>query len=656
MHLPQPLQSKPHRYLLAGVLALLSALGWLSQQTYAERELRYQHQIESFIKNTNDQTQHNLMRWRARLKAVADAQTDDRLLGQALAQWFPNPQEPLSEILEARLRTLTERSEFAKVMLLDLQGRVVLATAGMEDAPLSGHEHAALQQAFARSESVLVEPYQQERFAFPTFAVMAPLYDGLEPIAALWMVVDLRATLFPLLNAAQQGRATTESMLLQRDGDSVLHINPLRHRNSAPLDKFAGLHEQNLVAVQAFAGIRGILYGQDYRRHQVLAASSVVPGSPWILVSKIDVDEAFAADQRREGILFGLSIGAMALLVVGGALYWMWRTGLRERALKTELEKNLMWLDRAQKTALIGFFSLDFSAQNIFLSPMAAEILNTQGQQSLPFAALRQYMPEAQIKRHLHQLLEVRRSRSPQKIELQIHTPESGARALECWCEVEDGAQLGQTGKIIGTLQDITQRKVLDQALDDHRSMLERQVRKDSLTGLSNRRALDEELAREWRYALREQQPLAVLVIDIDHFKGYNDRYGHLQGDACLKQVAATLAKHVQRARDQVYRFGGEEFVVLLPQTSLAQAEQVAHYLCAAVKDQGIEHLDSASDQMVTISIGVASLIPQKEHPISTCPLVEMADSALYRAKDAGRNQVCVASPGGPLSANATHR
>ncbi|MDE1556994.1 MULTISPECIES: GGDEF domain-containing protein [Comamonas] len=459
------------------------------------------------------------------------------------------------------------------------------------------------------------------------------------------MVVDLRANLFPLLNVIQQGSATAESMLLQREGLDVVHINPLRHRISQPLEKLASVEQDDdLVAVQAFAGIRGVLYGPDYRRHQVLAASGVVPDSPWLLVSKIDVTEAFAHDQRKEGVFLGLLIGGSAFLMLSTVLYWIWLTGKREHVLKIELENHMKWLERAQKTALLGFFSIDFSNRKIELSPMAVEILGTQGQRQLTFSDLARYIPAEQIKRTLRKLLKVRRFGTVQKIEFDLRPqlPQSHTHTLECWCEMEDAAAYDQTAKIIGTIQDITQRKATDQALEEYRTLLEHQVRKDSLTGLSNRRALDEALDRAWEHAMRDNRPLAVLVIDIDHFKSYNDHYGHLQGDVCLQQVAQVLEQQVQGGHGSVFRFGGEEFVVLLPSTTLAQAEQIACHLCQDIQMQGLENAAAPEVQVVTISVGVASVTPRTGDCLGGRSLMAMADAALYQAKSAGRNQVCV--------------
>lgn len=645
MHKLQQYKDKHLWHVIAVVVIVQVVLAWAGMHVYTERELRYRHQIESGLKSNNDRVLQSLAKWRSSTLAAAESLMDDRLFAHALSRWLVQHDALVRDDLENRLRSLTERNEFAKVLLLDAEGRILLATAGAEERTLPEREQAALQQALLQAQAVVVEPYRQAQFAYPTFSVLTPLYDGLQPLGALWMVVDLRANLFPLLNAIQQGSATAESMLLQREGLDVVHINPLRHRISQPFERLASVEQDDdLVAVQAFAGIRGVLYGPDYRRQQVLAASGVVPDSPWLLVSKIDVTEAFAHDQRKEGVFLGLLIGISALLMLSTVLYWIWRTGQREHVLKIELENHMKWLERAQKTALLGFFSIDFSNRKIELSPMAVEILGTQCQRQLTFSDLARYIPAEQIKRTLRKLLKVRRFGTVQKIEFDLRPqlPQSHTHTIECWCEMQDAAAYDQTAKIIGTIQDITQRKVTDQALEEYRTLLEHQVRKDSLTGLSNRRALDEALDRAWEHAMRDNRPLAVLVIDIDHFKSYNDHYGHLQGDVCLQQVAQVLEQQVQGGHGSVFRFGGEEFVVLLPSTTLAQAEQIACHLCQDIQMQGLENAAAPEAQVVTISVGVACVTPRTGDCLGGRSLMAMADAALYQAKSAGRNQVCV--------------
>jgi diguanylate cyclase (GGDEF)-like protein len=159
----------------------------------------------------------------------------------------------------------------------------------------------------------------------------------------------------------------------------------------------------------------------------------------------------------------------------------------------------------------------------------------------------------------------------------------------------------------------------------------------DGLTGISNRRSLDERFQQEWNRAIRTATPLAFLMIDIDHFKQFNDLYGHHAGDRCLQTVAATLREELQRTQDHLARFGGEEFAMLLPNTDLAGAMHLGEQVRAAVIAQAIDHRGSPLGQ-VSISIGCASLVPALDQ--DPVVLLQMADEALYQAKRNGRNRV----------------
>lgn len=165
----------------------------------------------------------------------------------------------------------------------------------------------------------------------------------------------------------------------------------------------------------------------------------------------------------------------------------------------------------------------------------------------------------------------------------------------------------------------------------------------DGLTGVANRRRFDEALQAEWRRCRRSGSPLALIMIDIDHFKHYNDHYGHQTGDACLQAVATRLREHLSRSHDLVARYGGEEFVCLLPECDLASAHAMAEELRIAVAGLNIPHETSPAARMVTISQGVASAIPDEASDADS--LLQSADTALYAAKSSGRNRVCDAGP-----------
>ena len=164
----------------------------------------------------------------------------------------------------------------------------------------------------------------------------------------------------------------------------------------------------------------------------------------------------------------------------------------------------------------------------------------------------------------------------------------------------------------------------------------------DALTGLANRRRFDEVWAAEWQRAARLGLPLALALIDVDHFKAYNDHYGHQAGDVCLRQVAAILAAEVRRSGELVARYGGEEFVLVLPGASAAEARAVAERIRTAVQARGMPHEHSPVAPVVTVSIGVASGLVQRAEQAEA--LLKEADVALYLAKDQGRNRVLTAA------------
>jgi diguanylate cyclase (GGDEF)-like protein/PAS domain S-box-containing protein len=188
-----------------------------------------------------------------------------------------------------------------------------------------------------------------------------------------------------------------------------------------------------------------------------------------------------------------------------------------------------------------------------------------------------------------------------------------------------------------------------------HEYRLEAELRslatQDGLTGIANRRTFDDVLAREWARALRDGRPLSLLMIDIDYFKRYNDRFGHPAGDECLRRVAQAIAGAVGRASDQAARYGGEEFALILPNTDAAAAALVAEKVRSAVAALGQPHPASDAAAFVTVSIGAATVTPTRmSNPTlqhgDAATLVAQADKALYQAKAGGRNRVFAAEPG----------
>ncbi len=185
-----------------------------------------------------------------------------------------------------------------------------------------------------------------------------------------------------------------------------------------------------------------------------------------------------------------------------------------------------------------------------------------------------------------------------------------------------------------------TELRLANEALQQANRQLAVFAQTDGLLGIANRKYFDERFRDAWHRAMREREPLAVVMLDVDFFKAYNDHYGHLAGDACLQAVARAATGRVVRAVDLLARYGGEEFIVLLPNTGLGGAAKVAHDICESVSDLRLPHAHSSVAAWVTLSAGVAAWMPERDE--APARLLEAADAALYRAKQEGRARVCL--------------
>ncbi len=195
-----------------------------------------------------------------------------------------------------------------------------------------------------------------------------------------------------------------------------------------------------------------------------------------------------------------------------------------------------------------------------------------------------------------------------------------------------------QLESILLVTRDITSRQEQAIALEESNQMLQRLSMLDGLTEIPNRRYFDIKLSEEWNNSKRMGIPLSIILLDIDYFKKYNDEYGHLEGDDCLRKVANLLTTTLKRPRDFVARYGGEEFVVILPETDPDGAMTVAEHLRSNIRAENIPHIKSKIDDNVTVSLGCSTMVATEVNTPEE--LMEMADKALYKSKQSGRNRV----------------
>ncbi len=198
----------------------------------------------------------------------------------------------------------------------------------------------------------------------------------------------------------------------------------------------------------------------------------------------------------------------------------------------------------------------------------------------------------------------------------------------------------GSVNSLVGFMFDISERKIAEEQLAALQKELEILSFVDGLTGIANRRRFDEVMKTEWANARRNSQPLSLVMVDIDHFKAYNDHYGHLQGDESLKRAAQALSAAATRPRDAVARFGGEEFALILPESDAASAQKIAARCRSLMFKEQIAHAASPVSQILTLSFGVGTVVPTQEGGMME--FIDAVDRQLYQAKQQGRDRIAV--------------
>ena len=327
---------------------------------------------------------------------------------------------------------------------------------------------------------------------------------------------------------------------------------------------------------------------------------------------------------------------ASAMLMLYSVSVVMERQKATERKLQEIVSLHRLVTENSRDVIIVA----DFDGNRSYVSAASESMGGWKPEEAMALTGVQLVHPEDQHK-VVAAMSEMRSGREDTLVECRVRKSNGEYLWVEAALRLIRNPATGLPSGILNTVRDISERKRSEQQLREAYRAVETLALTDVLTGLPNRRRFDRYLATEWRRSMRDCKPLSLLMLDVDLFKAYNDTYGHQHGDSCLKQIGETCMDVVSRPGDLVARFGGEEFVVALPNTESEGALQVANEICESLRSRKLQHTGSPFG-IITISIGCATLVPQAG--LHAQDLIAMANHALYTAKHNGRNQVCLSS------------
>jgi diguanylate cyclase (GGDEF)-like protein/PAS domain S-box-containing protein len=351
---------------------------------------------------------------------------------------------------------------------------------------------------------------------------------------------------------------------------------------------------------------------------------------PLVLLATVDKDELLAP-WRTAAISRMLYVLALVMLisVIGAVLVRQLQRGQRMAAALVEKEAHFRLLAEGSSD-MVTRIGLDERLR--YVSPSSSRVVGWRANQLIGTLALAGIHEEDRP--HVQAIVDAMKRGDAEEARLTYRN--THRTNGEVWLESTMRVTRKDNGRVDGVVaisRDITEQKKLE-------TRLEALAIEDSLTGLANRRRFDERLQEEWARCYRDRSSLALLMIDVDHFKAYNDEYGHPAGDACLRVVAQVIAAEMKRPGDLAARYGGEEFAMLLPNTDAAGCARIGEQIRKAIRDAGLVHSTNRASGCVTASLGGAACRPTLERTAGVTSLVEAADQALYAAKEAGRNRL----------------
>jgi diguanylate cyclase (GGDEF)-like protein/PAS domain S-box-containing protein len=512
------------------------------------------------------------------------------------------------------------RAGFGPVMAYDGNG-TLLWTSGPLDGSISLTAPAEIAALYAKGETAqLVTPLATATGATDTmFAVSRPLEDV---PGGFVMALVLPAALIEFFSTFADNAALTIS-LTDEFGRTIVGLNS----DSLPADGTAALarelfspegHELLNDGAAPHSALPGRVIGHSVAEH--------FPVMAVVTIGEADAVREWQSWLPLRVLLLATTVAILALLGQRLADQVRGRTAVEVALQRREAEFRLLAESAADVVQRVSS-----DGKSLYVSPAVTYLLGYPQEELIGTTVLTKVHAED---RHLF-IEAAARLKSGGSVAETVAVRMLHSDGHEIW--VETSMRPSGDGTAVTVSRDISDRKQLEQKLESL-------ARLDGLTGLANRRAFDDTIHEEVARSARSGRPLSLLMIDADQFKRFNDEYGHLAGDACLKSIASVVQMAARRPGDLAARYGGEEMALLLPDTEADRAHEIARNLCRQVETLRIPHERNLPWKIATISVGVAAVDPRvKNRDYSSEWLISTADLALYDAKSQGRNQAIAA-------------
>lgn len=587
--------------------------------------------------------------------------------------------------------TARQDADVMIVGVMDAAGKLIASSDGqMSDSPINNSDASYFQTMKQTGKTTISDIIIAKNTGYPVVVIAQPIYDDRqELLGSLFIVVELERVI-DHINHTKIGH-TGYIYLVNQEGRILVH--PDRERVAR------GENVAQWAPVKAVIKQKSGWTKYEVDSQKKLAAYSYIPHTGWGLVAEQPLTEAleYVTDVKSTGIvmiLLAALVAALLSIIIAGMMTKRITdiAAVTDRLAAGDLNASI----EITTSDEIGQLAMTFNKMAAQLKARGTELRESEEKyrslveninigvyrktgndnsfieyanpalaRMLGFSSVEELLKTSAAIHFLHQegfarlLEEINQQGAVKNREIMLNKMDGTI----IWCSVTAIKHFDakrQTFWIDSVVKDITERKIAEEALRQAHAELEIKVNErtqelrllneklywismqDGLTGIANRRYFDEFLEREWQRSRREQVPLALILLDVDYFKHYNDTYGHVAGDQCLRQIAGVLRGVTKRATDLAARYGGEEFALILPNTDQAGAAILGKQILVGVRELGIRNATAVSNQIVTVSLGIAACIPQDMAPPDN--LVIAADQALYQAKNAGRNQLQVAS------------